>query len=297
MLELPDPALGWVPRRHRWTKIPARTVAGAIVTWNSGRSWHCVAPTFGPIFPSSKHGSTCKELKDSPSDILPGFNERLMAWLPTMIEHRCGSASGAAFSSGCAAAPTRATSSSTSRSSCRPWPACRVGFGRARETSEDGVYKVAIEYQRRRAWPGVPGNRPPAARRRGARPAVRRRGRSRQAARSGPAGLPRPQHRRDRACGRQAWHSGPPAEFRKPGATWLRCPATAHPGRPNRSHRRRRRSDRPGQGTDPLAAALDGRAGVRRPAGDRRRRRLGGGPGDRQRRSSSSRNTAAKAAA
>src|SRR5258708_20171606 len=28
-------------------------------------------------------------LKDSPSDELPGFNERLIAWLPTMIEHRC----------------------------------------------------------------------------------------------------------------------------------------------------------------------------------------------------------------
>ena len=28
-------------------------------------------------------------LKDSPSDELPGFNDRLMAWLPTMIEHRC----------------------------------------------------------------------------------------------------------------------------------------------------------------------------------------------------------------
>src|SRR5262249_47645511 len=29
------------------------------------------------------------ELKDSPSNELPGFNERLMAWLPSMIEHRC----------------------------------------------------------------------------------------------------------------------------------------------------------------------------------------------------------------
>mgnify|MGYP000461655319 CR=1 FL=1 len=27
--------------------------------------------------------------KDSPSDELPGFNERVMRWLPTMIEHRC----------------------------------------------------------------------------------------------------------------------------------------------------------------------------------------------------------------
>jgi len=30
-----------------------------------------------------------KDLKDSPSDSIPGLNDRLMAWLPTMIEHRC----------------------------------------------------------------------------------------------------------------------------------------------------------------------------------------------------------------
>src|SRR5487761_1677187 len=28
-------------------------------------------------------------LKDSPSNELVGFNERLMNWLPTMVEHRC----------------------------------------------------------------------------------------------------------------------------------------------------------------------------------------------------------------
>ena len=28
--------------------------------------------------------------KDSPSHTLPGFNERLMSWLPTMVEHHCG---------------------------------------------------------------------------------------------------------------------------------------------------------------------------------------------------------------
>ena len=31
--------------------------------------------------------------------------------------------------------------------SCRTWPAPTVGFGRARETSEEGVYKVVIEYE------------------------------------------------------------------------------------------------------------------------------------------------------
>jgi len=29
------------------------------------------------------------ELEDFPSNTLPGFNERLSAWLPGLIEHRC----------------------------------------------------------------------------------------------------------------------------------------------------------------------------------------------------------------
>ena len=28
-------------------------------------------------------------LKDTSSAQIPGFNDRLMTWLPTMIEHRC----------------------------------------------------------------------------------------------------------------------------------------------------------------------------------------------------------------
>ena len=32
------------------------------------------------------------ELKDTSSDSVPGFNDRLVAWLPTMIEHRCRNA-------------------------------------------------------------------------------------------------------------------------------------------------------------------------------------------------------------
>jgi cyanophycin synthetase len=30
------------------------------------------------------------ELEEFPSNTLPGFNERLTAWLPGLIEHRCG---------------------------------------------------------------------------------------------------------------------------------------------------------------------------------------------------------------
>ena len=30
------------------------------------------------------------ELEDYPSNLLPGFNQRLTAWLPALIEHHCG---------------------------------------------------------------------------------------------------------------------------------------------------------------------------------------------------------------
>ena len=41
-------------------------------------------------------------LEEYPSDLIPGFNDRLMQWLPSLIEHRCSI--GEAFFSGCAPA-------------------------------------------------------------------------------------------------------------------------------------------------------------------------------------------------
>ena len=29
------------------------------------------------------------ELEDFPSNVIPGFNERLTSWLPSLVEHRC----------------------------------------------------------------------------------------------------------------------------------------------------------------------------------------------------------------
>jgi cyanophycin synthetase len=50
-------------------------------------------------------------LEDYPSNTLPGFNDRLMRWLPSMVEHRC--TIGAASSSGSARALGSAMCSST----------------------------------------------------------------------------------------------------------------------------------------------------------------------------------------
>jgi cyanophycin synthetase len=104
-------------------------------------------PNFWSRYPVIEAWVDLKELKDSPSDTLPGFNDRLMAWLPTMIEHRCSIGERGGF---------------FQRLRDGTWPGhilehvtielqtlagTPVGFGKARETSEEGVYKVVVRYR------------------------------------------------------------------------------------------------------------------------------------------------------
>jgi cyanophycin synthetase len=84
------------------------------------------------------------ELEEFPSNKIPGLYERLTAWLPTLVEHRCGVGERGGFWSGCARAPGRRTSWSMWCSNCRAWPACRPASARPASTSESGVYKVAF---------------------------------------------------------------------------------------------------------------------------------------------------------
>jgi cyanophycin synthetase len=84
------------------------------------------------------------ELEDFPSNKIPGFPERLIAWLPTLIEHRCSREVRGGF---------------IQRLHEGTWPGHILehvtlelqnlaglpgGFGKARETSTRGVYKVVV---------------------------------------------------------------------------------------------------------------------------------------------------------
>jgi len=104
-------------------------------------------PNIWANFPVLEAWVDLEELKDSPSNELPGFNDRLMNWLPTMIEHRCSIGERGGF---------------FERLRRGTWPGhilehvtlelqslagAVVGYGRARETSTEGVYKVVVEYQ------------------------------------------------------------------------------------------------------------------------------------------------------
>lgn len=83
-------------------------------------------------------------LEDSPSNTIPGFYERLTSWLPSLEEHRCGVGEKGGF---------------LLRLREGTWPGhilehvtielqnlagMQTGFGKARETSTRGVYKVVV---------------------------------------------------------------------------------------------------------------------------------------------------------
>ena len=84
------------------------------------------------------------DLEDCPSNTLPGFNERLVAWLPGLVEHRCSVGERGGF---------------LQRLQEGTWPGhilehvalelqtragMQTGFGKAREAGPRGLYKVVI---------------------------------------------------------------------------------------------------------------------------------------------------------
>ncbi len=86
-------------------------------------------------------------LKHSPSNELPGFNDRLMAWLPTMIEHRCGLGYRGGFFERLRDGTYQGHILEHVTLELQTLAGTDVGFGKARETSEEGVYKVVVKYE------------------------------------------------------------------------------------------------------------------------------------------------------
>ncbi|MEK6596068.1 MAG: acetate--CoA ligase family protein, partial [Pseudomonadota bacterium] len=105
---------------------------------------HFNGPNIWTYYPALEATVDIGQLEDFPSDTIPGFYERLSEWLPSLIEHRCSYEERGGF--------LRRVKEGT-------WPChilehvtlelqnlagMRGGFGRARETSVRGVYKVAL---------------------------------------------------------------------------------------------------------------------------------------------------------
>jgi cyanophycin synthetase len=103
-------------------------------------------PNYWANFPVLEAWVDLGEWKDTSSEMMPGFNERLMSWLPTMIEHRCSVGERGGFFERLRRGTYLAHILEHVTLELQSLAGTEVGFGRARETSEEGVYKVAIEY-------------------------------------------------------------------------------------------------------------------------------------------------------
>jgi cyanophycin synthetase len=86
-------------------------------------------------------------LEDFPSNTLPGFNERVMAWLPSMIEHRCSIGERGGFFQRLRTGTWMGHILEHVTLELQALAGSPVGYGRARETNTRGVYRVVIEYK------------------------------------------------------------------------------------------------------------------------------------------------------
>ncbi len=103
-------------------------------------------PNFWANFPMLEAWVDLGDLKDSSSDELPGFNDRLMSWMPSLIEHRCSIGHRGGFFERLRRGTYQAHILEHVALELQTLSGSDVGYGRTRETNEDGVYRVAVEY-------------------------------------------------------------------------------------------------------------------------------------------------------
>ncbi|MDB5728324.1 MAG: cphA1 [Noviherbaspirillum sp.] len=83
-------------------------------------------------------------LEDSPSNTIPGFYERLTAWLPTLVEHHCGVGEPGGFLMRLREGTWPAHIMEHVMIELQTLAGVQTGFGKARETSTRGVYKLVV---------------------------------------------------------------------------------------------------------------------------------------------------------
>lgn len=83
-------------------------------------------------------------LEDSPSNTIPGFYERLTAWLPSLAEHRCGIGERGGFLQRLREGTWPGHILEHVTLELQTMAGMQGGFGKARSTSVRGVYKVVV---------------------------------------------------------------------------------------------------------------------------------------------------------
>lgn len=104
-------------------------------------------PNVWASFPVLEAWLDLGELNDVSSEMMPGFNERLMGMFPSMIEHRCSIGERGGFFERLRRGTYLAHILEHVTLELQSLAGTEVGYGRARDTSEHGVYRVVVEYK------------------------------------------------------------------------------------------------------------------------------------------------------
>jgi len=111
------------------------------------RIWTLGGPNIWANFPVIEAVVDLRELEHRSSAEIPGFNDRLKAWLPSLIEHRCSIGQRGGFFERLARGTYMAHILEHVCLELQTLSGTPVGYGKARETDEPGVYKVIVEYE------------------------------------------------------------------------------------------------------------------------------------------------------
>ena len=84
------------------------------------------------------------DLEDAPSNLIPGFYERLSSWLPSLIEHRCSVGVHGGFLARLREGTWAGHILEHVTLELQNLAGQRTGFGKARQTSKRGVYRVIV---------------------------------------------------------------------------------------------------------------------------------------------------------
>ena len=104
-----------------------------------------VGPNIWANYPVLEAWVDLGPLDTQPSNTLPGFDERLTAWLPSMIEHRCSEGVRGGFFQRLREGTWLGHVLEHVTLELQSLAHLPVGYGRTRETSERGVYRVVVE--------------------------------------------------------------------------------------------------------------------------------------------------------
>ncbi|HEX8787516.1 MAG TPA: cyanophycin synthetase, partial [Telluria sp.] len=84
------------------------------------------------------------ELEECPSNTLPGLYERLTAWLPGLIEHRCGVGERGGFLERLRDGTWAGHILEHVVLELQNMAGMKTGFGKTRSTADRGIYKMAF---------------------------------------------------------------------------------------------------------------------------------------------------------